>query len=319
MSEQENKTETTASSNAVETDAVGANTEINAEEKSEWTSEDLIDLIRAVKFSNKDASIRAVHNEISTKMASNESFEFLANVKLNDVKKVWKKALSGAGAGAGSSAGEKASSTASSLVPVPPAGDSDNSILKFYTVGDGSVQTLAKSYTMKAAAAVATQEDKEMEEELKNYVHCFLNVPADRSGSKPHQALVNFNDTKNGGGKKKGGKAKTKGHSVVEDADGREIVKIQTAAAMPGTGMENIKTVMLLYNSTRTARTFVHPDEDDEGSYDKIRDLIINNGVTGVLSDGGTKAYFYCRITTRQDGEDIVSVDVSELAPTQKW
>lgn len=316
-----------------------------------WTHEDLIDLIRAVKFSNKDASMRVVHNEITTQMSKTESFEFLQHVKLNDVKKVWKKALSGAP----SSAVEKKIAATTSTNTNTGADDDDEkskkpnvnaknanddilqqssgrgSVVKFYTVGDGSVKTLAEEYTLKAAAAAQMEASKELEEELKNYVHCFLDVPADKSGTRPHQALINFNDTRTNHKKVNDGVAGGGSGSKKDVSDGREIVKIQMAAPIPGM---TEKTPMLLYNFDRSARTFIHPctdvnnsegdndDADAEDGYDKIRNLIIKEGVSGALSGGGTKAYFYCRITRRNGvGEkDIVSVDiVSGLAPTQRW
>jgi len=313
-----------------------------AKAEAKWSSEDLIDLIRAVKFSNKDASIRIVHSEITTKMAANESFEYLSTVKLNDVKKVWKKALTGPGKRAGEAEAEAeqggpSSSSALALAGTPAAAAASDSggILKFYTVGDGTVQSLAKDYTMKAAAEIAALKAKGQEDEadeLNKYVHCFLDLPMDVSGTRPHQALINFQQNQGGvggGGKKNAGKSKKKGKnkpSAVDDndndtaagADGREIVKIQMAARP--VGVEIVKTPMLLYNASRTANTFIHPGEDDKNNYDKIRDLIISDGARGVLNFGGTKAYFYCQITRRKDGQDIVSIDVtSGLAPTQTW
>lgn len=288
---------------------------------SSWTNDDLIDLIRAVKFSNKDLSMRVVHTEITTVMAKNESFEFLADIKLNDVKKVWKKALSGA---------TKPSEKKDAAAAAAPANDAHilpktKGILKFYTVGDGSVKSLANDYTMAVAAAEivagAPAKEKENDDNLNNYVHCFLDVPADKSGTKPHQALINFNDNKSGS-KKAGGKTKNKvkgaGAAVDSNEDGREIVKIQMAAPMPG--KEDEKSVMLLYNADRTARTFIHPDSGDDGGYDKIQSLISNQGKCGVLDGGGLKAYFYARITRRIADQDIISIDVtSGLAQSQSW
>ena len=306
----------------------------NTKTEAKWTNDDLIDLIRAVKFSNKDASIRMVHTEITTKMASNESFEYLSEVKLNDVKKVWKKAVTGPPPQA--KGGPQGGETKPNALAGTPAGDtSKGGILKFYTVGDGSkaMQSLAKDYTNKAAAEVAADKAKEQnkeEEELGNYVHCFLDVPMDVSGTRPHQALINFNRNK-GGSKKKSGKGKKKGKDKATTTaaaaagdeshgaagDDREIVKIQNVAAPPGG--EAIKYPMLLYNSNRSAKTFIHPG-DDTSDYDKIQDLILRDGVKGVLTDGGTKAYFYCHITRRKAGQDIVSIDVtSGLAPAQTW
>jgi transcriptional regulator of nitric oxide reductase len=158
-------------------------------------------------------------------MSQNESFEFLADVKLNDVKKVWKKAITGGN----NSGGNASAATAASANTNATTGtgtststsasaeknnnilpelmnnsnhnsnkskkDSKETILKFYTVGDGSVKTLAKNYTLQAAAKAIEEEkdnleakkEKDEEEIMKKYVSCFLDVPADRSGGKPHQ------------------------------------------------------------------------------------------------------------------------------------
>ncbi len=314
--------------------------ESGSKEELKWSADDLIDLIRAVKFSNKDASMRMVHTEITTKMAANDSFQYLSQVKLNDVKKVWKKALTGPtpkheekerkNRNASGDVDDVKAALAGSSEPVIQSGS--GGMLQFYTIGDGSVQSLAKDYTMKAAAEVAAEKSKEEEDkegELRKYVHCFLDIPMDQSGTRPHQALVNFNKKKGSGGEKKkpSGKGKKKGkikavaaddNDECVDGDEREIVKIQMAAPVPGE--ENKKFPMLLYNSSRTAQTFIHPGEDDEHNYDKIRDLLISEGAKGVLSQGGTKAYFYCHITRRKGGKDIVSIDVtSGLAPAQTW
>lgn len=125
------------------------------------------------------------------------------------------------------------------------------------------------------------------------------------------KALINFNDNNK---KKKADKLSKKGGS--NSADGRDIVKIQVAAPLPG--MDN--TPMLLYNADRSAKTFIHDDKDDENrGYEKIKTLINTHGVSGALSGGGTKAYFYSHITRRQGEQDLVSIDISQLAAPQKW
>jgi len=308
-----------------------------------YTKEDLIDLVCAVKFSNPDASIRTVHREITEKMALNESFNFLKDVKLNDVKKVWKKA--------NASLGESNLTAASDSLPAETNSKlnaDNNQILKFYTVGDGSVRTLAQNYSAAAAetaaekAALAVSKEKSAhEDDLKNYVHFFLDVPADRSGKRPHQALINFNDNnvldpegKKGKSKKKvrnsrGSQRTDASAKVICDnttKENREIVKIQVAASLPG--MVNVKTPMLLYNANRSAKTFIHPIEEtentsnaDDSGYDKIHSFIREKGVGGALgSVGGTKGYFYCRISRRKNEQDIISIDVtSGLAHVQSW
>ena len=120
------------------------------------------------------------------------------------------------------------------------------------------------------------------------------------------EALINFNDNKKNKSKKGGNSA----------GDGRDIVKIQVAAPLPGTD----NTPMLLYNVDRSAKTFIHDDDDDDNKgYEKIKQMIDAHGVSGALRGGGTKAYFYSRITRRQGEQDLISIDVSELAPAQKW
>lgn len=291
-----------------------------ATEEALFTKEDLIELVRAIKFSNADASIRDVHNEIITKMSQNESFEFLSTVKLNDVKKVWKKAITGGvkdsvNVASSSTSNKSDTSKVNNDGRQSPKGDDDelltkagkDGIIKFYTVGDGSIKTLAKNYTLQAAALVAAQGH---DEEINKYVHCFLGVPADCSGGRPHQALINFNDNRNGTRRKV-----TNGANL--ESDDRDIVKIQVAAPLPG--MDN-STPMLLYNLDRSAKTFIHDDHDDENKgYSKIKKMIETYGVSGALAGGGTKAYFYSRITRRKGEIDLISIDVTELAPSQNW
>lgn len=298
-----------------------------------YSNQDLIELVRAIKIAKPGSSIRTVHNEITENIPKAGSYGFLKDVKLNDVKKVWKNAMK-----SGPIAQPKASKENTNSF--------SSDILNFYTVGDGSVQSLARNHTLRQASLVFEEETaakalegQQQSEEWKKYVHCFLDVPADTSGNRPHQALINFNENKHNEGAKqllnvgvnKGNETKT-GVSMMHQAnphvtgkDEKEIVKIQVAAALPGVE----KAPMLLYNVDRTARTFIHPPikrsekkdgEDDCVGYDTIRDLIHSHGITGAISGGGTKAYFYARITRRKDGHDIVSIDVnSGLVPLQPW
>jgi len=118
-------------------------------------------------------------------------------------------------------------------------------------------------------------------------------------------ALINFN------------KINKKSPSVTNSkTDDRDIVKIQAAAPIPG--LDNMP--MLLYNFNRSAKTFIHYDKDDElQGYLKIRQKIMSQGSGGALSTGGKKAYFYSRIMKRKGQQDLISIDVSDLAPTQNW
>ena len=268
------------------------------------TPDDLIELVRAIKFAHTEMSQRNVHNEISVAMANSDpSYEFLKDVKLNDVKKVWKKALKGAPDATKPVQKREPAAPKNMAATVtddePPSIVPAEGIIKFYTVGDGSVKTLAENYTKhhaEAAVAASQQQNADAEKEKGKYTHFFLDVPADMSGERPHQALINYQENhKSGKGKnksfsKKGGKSSTKSSSGDDD---RDIFKIQLAALPPG--MEDIPMPMLLYNADRSAKTFLHPpssddDNDDDGGYIKIRKMITESGTSGALgATGGQK------------------------------
>jgi hypothetical protein len=283
-----------------------------------YSPDDLVALIRAVKFAHPDMSQRAVHTEITGVVAdSDASYAFLKDVKLNDVKKVWKKALKGSESTNGNNEPSKQTQTSNvktntEEMPIfPPTQDG---ILKFYTVGDGSVQTLAENYA-NHYARIAIESESNTQDNT-NYTHFFLDVPADRSGSRPHQALINFNDNKKG---KKNKKRKE------ENEDGRQVFKIQMAAPPPG--MEDANLPMLLYNCDRSAKTFLHPpmegEDEDDGGYFKVKEMIETCGESGALGkSGGHKAYFWgvVREVKEGDGRRIVSINIDELAqPNQVW
>ena len=242
-------------------------------------------------------------------------------------------------------------------------------IIRFYTIGDGSVKTLVENYSKQYAqklvsiseqteSSSSSSSRKDVSSSNDEFTHFFLNVPADLSGSRPHQALINYSQDNNnidhsisgGSGKKKKKGDKTVSPSFSSSSSSSsngnskkcEIFKIQIAALPPGMG--NVLTPMLLYNKDRSAKTFLHPpsstsddnnNEDDDGGYNKIRSMIIENGSTGALGvTGGTKAYFY-GYTTKVTSEllssgvvvgataaatnDIVSIRTTELVLNQTW
>ena len=273
-----------------------------------YSTDELIALIRAVKFAHPDMSQRAVLREITGVIAeSDPSYSFLKDVQLNDVKKVWKKSLKGPDSNDDESKKNDTPAAKNKEDALPPTTDG---ILKFYTVGDGSVRTLAENYANHYARAAAEAESNNTAaEDNTKYTHFFLNVPADRSGSRPHQALINFNDNKKGKQKK----------NRTQNKDGRELFKIQIAAAPPG--MEGTHLPMLLYNSDRSAKSFLHPEEDDDGGYFKIQNMIKDSGTSGALGhSGGSKAYFWGVVRElTADGRKVVSLDTAELAPNQVW
>ncbi|OEU14270.1 hypothetical protein FRACYDRAFT_240804 [Fragilariopsis cylindrus CCMP1102] len=368
---------------------------------------DLMELIKAVKFANPDYSQRDVYkeivNEIPIKFPQYSSSVNDTTITLNDIKKVWKKAV---------------------LLPLQQQqnqSDNNNNDLaerlrkmnttpEVYTIGvssgvgsgSGTGSSSSTETTTSASAAkdyielylkqLLVEEKEKSRLILQDYVHVFLDVPADSSGSKPHQALINFqqptktkssssittsseNKKKTTGGskgnKKKGGNRGKKTTTAatatavvvaVESSptpsplpfDDAIIIKIQMAA--PLTNDENeisIKHPMLLYDKERKYKTFIHPNStltststsdhnleeestnnnnkndsnNNDDGYTKISNWINTNGIGGVLgSSGGTKAYFYSRLTeieTSSNGngqQRILSIYVKELAPSkQEW
>ena len=343
--------------------------------------DELIELVKAIKFANTEYSQRQVHREITEVLSQRESFEFLKDVPLNEVKKVWKKAIimqhqqqqetipTTTTTTTANSGQEKAKAAKNVDKNSNPNSDLIDKIKQqggtpqVYTVGDGSVKFLAQEYTASVMAAAAVKEQTKRDEMLQNYVHFFLNVPADKSGSRPHQALINFSNnkpattttsssnkskkSKGGGSGKKGSKtsstsSSSTSSSTTKDSGGNGtedmmmmIVKVQMAAPLHENDVT--KYPMLVYNKDHTARTFIHPDEDndndqeeDESSskgYDKIRDWILKDGIGGALgTKGGTKAYFYSRVSTptttttkNKNTESILSILITKLAPPQDW
>eukprot|EP00980_Cylindrotheca_fusiformis_P002506 scaffold586_cov68-Cylindrotheca_fusiformis.AAC.15 len=328
--------------------------------------EELTELVRAIKFANPDLSQRLVHKEITETLG--EKVACLKDIPLVNVKKVWKKAIIAANNDNNENNNDEgdddddddANQNTSKTIdnnngentnngqPPPPPQEglsSENADLaeklrgtipEVFTVGDGTkvYEQLAKDYTAAHFAMQQQQNDDDKETMIdKNQVHVFLDVPANKSGERPHQALINFqnshqnqkNNSGGGGGKKK--KKDTKKSSKLLDSasnnsgsdnDSRIIVKIQRAAPVSSDDTAQ-QHPMLLYDQSRTFKTFVHPDPNDDG-YERLSSMIAELGIGGALGQsGGTKAYFYARVTQRKKGANILSIETTELAPTQSW
>ena len=326
---------------AVDVDAAAVDKEKEGDvpQQQKPSKEDLIDLIRAIKFAKPDASQSQVHKEITTELSTKEGGEILKDVHIHDIKKVWKKAMTQQPA----ASENKSSSTNASgqNQDLKEKLQSSDGPVQVFTVGNATVKHLAKEYTAQYIASQMAVQAKIDEEEAKdrteNYVYVFLNVPADKSGSRPHQALIHFpknggaagttkgvkssNNKKKGGKKKKGGSGATASKSTTDDssANDNNIVKIQMAQSDDPA----VKYPMLIYNKSRTAKTFIHPSDD---GYDKIQEWIMIQGIGGTLgSAGGTKAYFYANVLSYNRNkesagdDDILQIQVTELAPNQEW
>ena len=296
--------------------------EAEASDTPPCAKDELLELVRAIKFAKPEASQKEVHREITEELSQKfeHQFAFLKDVKLNDVKKVWKKAMKQPSSTTATSSApplsqQQSSTNADLLEKLPSDGP-----VKLFTVGDGSVKHLAQEYTAAVLAQAAAKEQAAADELQKNYVHIFLDVPADRSGSRPHQALINFQQSA-AKTDKADKKTKQQQHSGKSEPNPENamIVKIQMAA--PLNEHDTTQHPMLLYNQSRTCKTFIHPDPDDEmKGYERVQEWIRNSGSDGALGQqGGTKAYFYSRLTKRKKGQNIISIRVTELAPSQDW
>lgn len=157
--------------------------------------EDLIELIRAVKFKNPDFSQRQVHTEIVTEIpirfpqyAKDLSPQSLS---LNDVKKAWKKAI--LQQAQPSNSGSNGNGNADLVERLKSLSTNP----QLYTIGlDGGEvgsSSAAREYVAKFMEEEQLAHSAKERELLEDYVHVFLDVPADSSvAKKPHQALINF-------------------------------------------------------------------------------------------------------------------------------
>mmetsp|Transcript_4638 Transcript_4638/g.11898 ORF Transcript_4638/g.11898 Transcript_4638/m.11898 type:complete len:402 (+) Transcript_4638:136-1341(+) len=338
--------------------------------------EDLIELIRAVKFKNPDFSQRQVYQEIVTEIPA--KFPHYADALspntlcLNDVKKSWKKAVLQQHKASTNNIHDKNDNkdlaerlrrmtTNPEVFTVGLNNDSDSG-------NESTGSNVARDYVAKYLEEQHAESSAQSRQLLEDYVHVFLDVPADSSVTKkPHQALINFQSkssksTTSGKGNKKkqrgknnnSAKKKTKGSASTSPMpnsstaaavpfDDAIVVKIQMAA--PIDANDTAKHPMLLYDQTRKYKTFVHPDgaltgsagaaaqpessseatskaatTDDTDGYSRLARWIRNEGVGGALgSSGGTKAYFYGRLTDAGKGANqrILSIYLKSLAPAE--
>ena len=301
------------------------------------TQEELVELIQAILFANAEEGIsqRAVYREITEKLSAKPGFEYLRDVKEGDVRKALKLAKQKQ-----QPKQQQGSSNAKNkdLLDLIPNKDKP---LQVFTVGDGSILQLAEEVKAAAISSAAEQAaskmTKEGGDETTNFVHVFLDVSADQSGQKPHQALINFqflnNGSSSGGKKKKGGgknKATPSGNGNTGNHPDQVIVKIQRALPQEG---ETTQHPMLLYDQSRKWKTFIHPEENtpasstteaapadsksNDNAYQVINDMIAREGTQGALGNmGGTKSYFYAIVSKKNR---IISINVSKLAPSQDW
>lgn len=305
--------------------------------------DDLIELIRAVKFKNPDFSQRQVYQEIVTEIPM--KFPQYADALnsntlcLNDVKKAWKKAILQQQKQQDQNSSNNNSDLAERLRKITTKPE-------VYTVGlntqdsdlSSTGSNVARDYVAKFLEEQEAANSAQQSQLLEDYVHVFLDVPMDGSGGKPHQALINFQDkpkgaaAKNSNGNNKKKKGKKRGTTTTSSTTTQHpeapfedaiVVKIQMAAPMGPD--DTTKHPMLLYDQSRKFKTFVHPDgtltaelDESEDGYSRLARWIRSQGVGGALgASGGTKAYFYARRTGGGRSNPILSIYVQSLAPPE--
>ncbi len=314
-----------------------------AESNAGIGKDDLIELIRAVKFKNPDFSQRQVYQEIVTEIPT--KFPQYADTLnsdtlcLNDVKKAWKKAILQQQKQQEDSKGTNNNSDLAEKLRKMTTNP------EVYTVGlnntdlSSTGMSMARDYVVRFLAEQEAETSAQQRQLLEDYVHVFLDVPADSSVTKkPHQALINFQSkassskpkgTVGKNNKKKKGKKKGAATSTIltkelppAPFDDAIVVKIQMAAPLDAN--DTAKHPMLLYDQTRTFKTFVHPDgalgQEGEDGYSRLAKWIRSQGVGGALgASGGTKAYFYGRLTNAggKTSQKILSIYVKSLAPPE--
>ena len=332
------------SSNTVAS-ATAASASEQPEANSAIAKEDLIELIRAVKFKNPDFSQRQVYQEIVTEIPA--KFPKYADslnsntLCLNDIKKAWKKAIlqqqkqqqdsRGANTNSNSDLAEKLRKLTTNPEVYTVGLNNENGDL----ASAGS--SMARDYMVRFLKEQEAESSAQQRQLLEDYVHVFLDVPADSSGQKPHQALINFQsksikpktaggkNNKKKKGKKKGGAPAATAKTPSAPFEDAIVVKIQMAAPLDAN--DTAKHPMLLYDQTRTYKTFVHPDgaltgdaQEGQDGYSRLARWIRSQGVDGALgASGGTKAYFYGRLTTAgsKGSQKILSIYVKSLAPPE--
>ena len=260
------------------TEDVGSNlNSIEYEDSAPVTTEDLIPLIRAIifKYPEYNNAPTKIHQEIVSVASRMEPI--LSTISLEAV--------------------ETAFEALNQLRE-----DREQGTLKLHTIGSTPAVDIPVS--------VAVTNSTNVETEVK-WANLLLDVPADKSGQRPHQAFINYNA--NNEDSNDDNKPQHEDQNVF-------IVKIQVAKD----GVEE-KAPMLLYNFDRTLKTFIHFDQ--QGIFETIQDKILNNGMEGALGkSGGTKGYFYakkCSDDTKISNNIAVlryiSVNCTEMAPDQSW
>ncbi|GLD94262.1 hypothetical protein PINS_up002873 [Pythium insidiosum] len=256
-------------------------------------AEELIALIKAIKFAYEDYGAKRVHDEIKTHGGK------YARVPLKRVKKYMQKL------GMTQTNSESQPSDEATASEKPRQGGDDRAkvasedmerkakaaakagAIQLMTVGGKSKSERPDAEATQAADANEHADSDDV------WLPVKLDEPATKLSKFPYQAVIRMTNSDEG------------------DATGAmgEIYKIQVAMSEDGT-LSDVHP-MLVYNKARNRKTFLHPDSP---AYAPVLRLIAARGFNGVV--GGAKAFFWGRY--RQE-DDMLYVHTQKLAPFQKW
>ncbi|DBA04783.1 TPA: hypothetical protein N0F65_004420 [Lagenidium giganteum] len=241
--------------------------------------EELIALIKAIKFAYADYGCKRVTEEIHTHGGK------YAKVPLKRVKKYMQKlGMTNNNQSADDAAPEATQKSETSDLRSKAQKSSKQGAIQLMTVG-------GKSKSKRSGAAADNAGSSTSLDSV--WLPVKLDEPASKTKDFPYQAVIRMTDSDEG------------------DAHGDmgEIYKIQVAL-----GMNNELSAtdpMLVYNKARDRKTFLHPDSP---AYAPVQRLIVNRGLNGAV--GGSKAYFWGRY---QKADDMLYINTEKLAAFQKW
>jgi hypothetical protein len=242
-------------------------------------AEELIALIKAIKFAYEDYGYKRVHEQIKT---HGDKF---ARVPLKRVKKYMQKlGLANSAQADDAEADGEATETQADGKPDLKAqakASAKGGAIQLMTIGGESKSERPSDLEAEVATSDSAWQPVKLDE------------PMYKTAQSGYNAVIRMTASDEG------------------DAAGAmgEIYKIQVAVEADGSLSSG--SPMLVYNKARNRKTFMHPDSP---AYHPVQRLIKTRGLSGVV--GGSKAFFWGRY--RQQ-DDMVYINTEKLAPFQQW
>uniref|UniRef100_K3WHQ8 HTH-like domain-containing protein n=1 Tax=Globisporangium ultimum (strain ATCC 200006 / CBS 805.95 / DAOM BR144) TaxID=431595 RepID=K3WHQ8_GLOUD len=246
----------------------------------EVDSDELIALIKAIKFAHPEFGVKRVHAQILTHGGK------FTHVSTKRVKKFMRKLGFKTVAADGEDDDDDDSDSEGSPTKTPVSNVLKRTKIQLMTIG-------GESKSERIFESSTSNQDEEGKTTQQSWLPVKLDEPASKMQEFPYQAVIRMTTSEEG------------------EAQGSmgEIYKIQVAVEADG----SLSTIhpMLVYNKPRNRKTFLHPDSP---AYLPVQRLIANQGLQGTV--GGSKAYFWGRYF---QVEDMLYINTDKLAPFQQW